>query len=411
MQVQRHFCRLEIFCAIVFFGCGIASAPYFRNLNYNNVKRIFIFSFLILSVFVMNAQTGNFFTFSKSCGFVSGTECASCTGGFTSSYFDGLTIRNKGKVYAQLGAGWTAKQKGEAITFTSVDGKNYTINRTSTPYATMAAFRAAIDAMCASGGGGGGTTYTAGAGINISGTVITNTGDLSSSNELQTLSIAGQNLTLSNGGGTVVIPAATYTAGTGISIAGNVVTNTAPDQVVTITGGGINAVTGTYPNFTVTANEVDGSTSNEGSLTVGIGSLTTSLIRSNTIPSSDIVLTAGSGMSITENIPTNTITLSATDPSVNNEGALSLSAGTATTSIINSNTSGSTGITIQAGTNMAISEAGNVITISSSITAPTVTVTGGTSSQANTNAGLAGVAIGDPYWWNDGFGVHTMKRQ
>jgi len=43
-----------------------------------------------------------------------------------------------------------------------------------------------------------------------------------------------------------------YTSGTGISIASNVITNTAPDQIVSITGGGATSVTGTYPNFTVT---------------------------------------------------------------------------------------------------------------------------------------------------------------
>lgn len=44
----------------------------------------------------------------------------------------------------------------------------------------------------------------------------------------------------------------TYTAGTGISLANNTVTNTAPDQTVTLTGAGAAAVTGAYPNFTVT---------------------------------------------------------------------------------------------------------------------------------------------------------------
>lgn len=46
-------------------------------------------------------------------------------------------------------------------------------------------------------------------------------------------------------------PAVNYTAGTGISIAGNVISNTAPDQTVTITGGNRISVTGTYPNFTI----------------------------------------------------------------------------------------------------------------------------------------------------------------
>lgn len=75
--------------------------------------------------------------------------------------------------------------------------------------------------------------------------------DGSITNELQTLSIAGNTISLSNGGGSVVVPVNTYTAGTGINIASNVITNTAPDQVVTLTGGNRIQITGTYPNFTI----------------------------------------------------------------------------------------------------------------------------------------------------------------
>ena len=50
---------------------------------------------------------------------------------------------------------------------------------------------------------------------------------------------------------------ATLTAGTGISItngsASITVTNSAPDQVVSITGGGTTAVSGSYPNFSITS--------------------------------------------------------------------------------------------------------------------------------------------------------------
>ncbi len=53
--------------------------------------------------------------------------------------------------------------------------------------------------------------------------------------------------------------AANLTAGTGISIsngAGSItVTNSAPDQTVALTGAGTTAVTGTYPNFTITSND------------------------------------------------------------------------------------------------------------------------------------------------------------
>ncbi|TNE62287.1 MAG: tail fiber domain-containing protein [Bacteroidetes bacterium] len=78
--------------------------------------------------------------------------------------------------------------------------------------------------------------YTAGTGINITGSApnftIENTGDLSGINELQTISLSGNDLTLSNGGGTVTLPAAnTYSAGAGISITGS-----APNFTIENTG-------------------------------------------------------------------------------------------------------------------------------------------------------------------------------
>lgn len=65
--------------------------------------------------------------------------------------------------------------------------------------------------------------------------------------------------------GTVTSVAAT--AGTGISISGSPITssgtfniiNTAPDQVVSLTGAGTTTVTGTYPNFTITSTGGGGS--------------------------------------------------------------------------------------------------------------------------------------------------------
>ena len=83
------------------------------------------------------------------------------------------------------------------------------------------------------------------------------------------LSLTGGTLTATGSGGTVTSVAAS--GGTGISVTGSpitssgtlTITNTAPDQTVSITGAGINAVTGTYPSFTVTGTEVDGSTTNE----------------------------------------------------------------------------------------------------------------------------------------------------
>jgi hypothetical protein len=52
---------------------------------------------------------------------------------------------------------------------------------------------------------------------------------------------------------------ATLTAGTGIGIsngAGSItITNSAPDQVVSLTGAGTTSISGTYPNFTITSND------------------------------------------------------------------------------------------------------------------------------------------------------------
>jgi hypothetical protein len=63
---------------------------------------------------------------------------------------------------------------------------------------------------------------------------------------------------------------AAYTAGTGISISSNTITNTSPDQTVTLTGGGSTTVTGTYPNFTVSSTD-NNSGGTVTSVTAGIG--------------------------------------------------------------------------------------------------------------------------------------------
>jgi hypothetical protein len=46
-------------------------------------------------------------------------------------------------------------------------------------------------------------------------------------------------------------PAGTYTAGNGISINNNIISNTQPDQPVSISVTGISTATGSYPNFSI----------------------------------------------------------------------------------------------------------------------------------------------------------------
>lgn len=91
--------------------------------------------------------------------------------------------------------------------------------------------------------------------------------DQSATNELQTIdtfSLSGQTLSASLSSDaqpakTVTLPVTNVTAGTGISVSsttGNyTVTNSAPDQTVSIANGGGIAVTGSYPSFTLTATD------------------------------------------------------------------------------------------------------------------------------------------------------------
>ena len=117
---------------------------------------------------------------------------------------------------------------------------------------------------------------TAGTGISVSGGPITTSGSLTITNTAPdqvvgltgagTTSISGTypNFTITSDDqfdGTVT--SVDLTAGTGISVSGGpitssgsiTVTNTAPDQVVSLTGAGTTSISGTYPNFTVTSND------------------------------------------------------------------------------------------------------------------------------------------------------------
>ncbi|MCB0853526.1 MAG: hypothetical protein KDD63_14970, partial [Bacteroidetes bacterium] len=106
--------------------------------------------------------------------------------------------------------------------------------------------------------------------------------DASPDNEIQSLSISGNMLSISNGN-TIALPAGTtYNAGTGISISGSMISNSAPDQTVTLNGTGATSVSGTYPNFTINStdnvNDADASATNEiQSLSLSSNTLSLSL--------------------------------------------------------------------------------------------------------------------------------------
>ncbi len=114
-------------------------------------------------------------------------------------------------------------------------------------------------------------------------------------------------------------------AGTGISTSGTypsfTITNTAPDQVVSLAAGtGINT-TGTYPSFTITNTAPD----QVVSLAAGTGISTTgtypNFTVTNTAPDQVVSLAAGTGMSVTGTYPSFTLTNTAPDQVVSLTGA------------------------------------------------------------------------------------------
>jgi trimeric autotransporter adhesin len=144
----------------------------------------------------------------------------------------------------------------------------------------------------------GGTTYSAGSGINIAANTITNTAP-------------DQTVTLTGSGATSVTGSypnftisstdnnTTYNAGTGINISSNTITNTAPDQAVNLTGSGATSVTGTYPNFTIS------STDNNTTYSAGAGlnltgttfSIPNSAVTNAMLTNPSLTVTAGTGLS------------------------------------------------------------------------------------------------------------------
>ena len=160
-------------------------------------------------------------------------------------------------------------------------------------------------------GGGGGTGVTslaAGNGISLSGA----TGGITVTNSLpdQVVSLTGQGSTTITGtypSFNISSVNTTYTAGTGLDLIGTEFSNTSPDQIVTLTNGTGITTSGTYPDFTITNSAPDQTVvlNGTGGTTVTgtypnftIDSPTDSLISS---------IVGGTGISIDNTDPTNPI--------------------------------------------------------------------------------------------------------
>ncbi len=204
----------------------------------------------------------------------------------------------------------------------------------------------------------------------------TGAGELYVCNNVGTITFGTTNITFIQ-----IAATAVYTAGTGISLTNNVITNTAPDQTVTLTQGGATTITGTYPNFTITSTDTTYSAGN------GIG-----------LTGTTFSVAAGSGL--TQDASGLSHADTSSQASVDNTGATfvqdvtldgfghvtGLASVTVTPSLIGAPQTNGTGAT---GT-WAINISGNAATATSATSATSATTAGSatTASSATTLTGL-----------------------
>jgi hypothetical protein len=147
----------------------------------------------------------------------------------------------------------------------------------------------------------------------ISGTTntLTDIGNASLTNS--TITINGNSTALGGSVSVGTVTSVAATAGTGISVSGSpitgsgtlTITNTAPDQTVSIASGTGISATGTYPAFTVTNTGVTSAVAGTGiSVSSGTGAVTVT----NTAPDQTVAIASGTGISVTGTYPNFTVT-------------------------------------------------------------------------------------------------------
>jgi hypothetical protein len=187
--------------------------------------------------------------------------------------------------------------------------------------------------------------------------------------------------------GTVTSVAAT--AGTGITVTGSpitssgtlTITNSAPDQTVSLTASTGISTSGTYPNFTITNSAPDQTVSLTASTGISTSGTYPNFTITNTAPDQTVALTAGTGISTSGTYPNFTITNSAPDQTVALTGAGTTSiSGTYPNFTITSNDQFSGTVTsVTAGTGLT----GGTITTSGTVALDTSGVTAASYTAAN----------------------------
>jgi hypothetical protein len=167
-----------------------------------------------------------------------------------------------------------------------------------------------------------------------------------------TLSLSGAQLSISNGN-TVTLPTGTtYTNGAGIGItSGTIITNTAPNQTVTVASGTNVTVNGTYPNYTVNATPTLSLSTSVLSISGG-NSVTLPVSPATTVAAGNNIVVNGTAPSYTVSSPTYSLNFANSSTGNLTNGisntSVSLPQPTLTLSGVNSNiiSAGSNSITI-----------------------------------------------------------------
>lgn len=190
---------------------------------------------------------------------------------------------------------------------------------------------------------------TAGAGMSVSGGPVTTSGSITVTNTdrgslqniFKTIDVAGQTPVLATSNTSIL----ELQAGTGMTITtsgpGSWVrfTNSAPDQIVSITGAGTSVVTGTYPNFTVTSADQY------------VGTVTS------------VNLTAGSGMSVSGGPVTSSGSITVTNADKGSDQFIFKNIAVPTQATITASSNNDT-FTIKPGSGISATTTGNDITLS-----------------------------------------------
>ena len=155
-----------------------------------------------------------------------------------------------------------------------------------------------------------------------------------------------------------------FTAGTGISLSGNTIINSAPDQTVTFTNTAGITTTGTYPNFTITA--TDASATNELQTIAVSGTTSPVITLSNGGGTFTLAATGGAAWSVSGS--TITLTQGATSlPTVDHQTYREVLASAGTTVTVTGFTPNTSNTEVYVDGVLMESGAGNDYTLSGSV--------------------------------------------